>query len=186
MKEQSRSPLPRRCARATVFPRPNSASLHPWWYSLLHHRSNSAAPTRTRLRLPTHVPWHRLRGLRSYNQGGSLLSHKPDTLHPAPAVCVQWYHSIDHALVGPSKVARQTTFGSMAVVGGGHMPGLGWTLQHHGILVKAPLDSLGGPRRNAPQIRASADPLFEQLDPALSLSPPPPPPPKRTNHWLEN
>ena len=89
MKEQSRSPLPRCCARATVFPRPNnSASLHPWWYSLLHHRSNLATPTR--LRLPTHVPWHRLRGLRSYNQGGSLLSHKPDTPHPAPAVCVQW------------------------------------------------------------------------------------------------
>ena len=83
----------------------------------------------------------------------------------------------------PSKVARQTTFGSMAVVGGGHMPGLGWTLQRHGVLVTAPLDSLGGPRRNAAQIRASANPLFEQLDPALSC----PLSPKRIKiHWLQN
>ena len=47
---------------------------------------------------------------------------------------------------------------SMAVVGDGRIPGLGWTLQHHGDLVTAPLNSLGGPRRNAAKIYASAYP----------------------------
>ena len=47
---------------------------------------------------------------------------------------------------------------SMAVVGDGQIPGLGWTLQYHGDLMTAPLNSLGGPRRNAAKIHASAYP----------------------------
>ena len=150
VREQSRSPVPRCRARATVSLRPIYAS-PPWYIHCLHHRSIWVAPTWSRL--PTRVPWHRPRGLRSYKQGRPLLHHMPLTHapcvpcaprrpRPAPVPAALWVRLVQ----------------SMAVVGDGRIPGLGWTLQHHGDLVTAPLNSLGGPRRNAAKICASAYP----------------------------
>ena len=161
VREQSRSPVPRCRARATVSPRPTPPTTKPLHLGTLHHCSNWVAPTR--LRLPMPVPWHRLRGLRSYKQGEPFLHHMPLTHAPclAPRVSRAPHPSVP--------AVRVRLVQSMAVVGDGRIPGLGWTLHHHGDLVMAPLDSLGGLRQNAAQNSASAYPPAPPSPPTHGL-----------------
>ena len=152
VREQSRLPVLRCRARATVSLRPiYLLCLSTLVHSLLAHRSIWVAPTWSRL--PTHMPWHRPRVLRSHKQGGPLLHHMPLTHAPCVPCALRRLRS---APVPAALWVRLVQ--SMAVVGDGRIPGLGWTLQRHGDLVTAPLNSLGGPRRNAAKIHASAYP----------------------------